>query len=85
MGFTMAGANTRSCATASNCDPTALMIGLAGSSPNPGTDTNIQQASATYRLTELTAGSTTFTAQYRTSGGGSANFTERHMVIIPLP
>src|SRR6185312_9108452 len=47
-------------------------------------DTNFLQASATYVITGLTAGSHTFTVQYRTNGGGAASFSNRTLVVTPL-
>jgi hypothetical protein len=46
-------------------------------------DTNPQQASATYVVTGLTAGSHTFTAKYRVTGGGNAQFANRSLIVIP--
>jgi hypothetical protein len=49
----------------------------------------VERASATSVLSGLTAGSTTFTAQYRTHGTGNLNCTHdyanRAMMVIPLP
>ena len=42
------------------------------------------QFSATYLVTGLTAGSNTFTAKYRTSAN-TATFTNRSIIVIPLP
>jgi hypothetical protein len=43
-----------------------------------------QQASASFVVTGLNAGSTTFTAKYRTSAG-TATFQNRSIWVIPLP
>ena len=36
-------------------------------------------------VTGLTAGSHTFTAKYRVSGGGNAQFSNRSLIVLPLP
>lgn len=46
-------------------------------------DTVPMQASATYLVTGLTAGSHTFTAKYRVTGGGNASFANRGLIVIP--
>jgi hypothetical protein len=44
------------------------------------------QASATFFVTGLSAGSHTFTALYRVNGGlGNTNFAERSIIVIPMP
>lgn len=43
------------------------------------------QQSATFYVTGLTNGSQTFTAQYRHQNGTSATFTNRNIVVIPVP
>ena len=45
------------------------------------------QSSATFYISGLTAGSTTFTAKYKTETGGSKNttFSNRNIIVIPLP
>jgi hypothetical protein len=72
MSYAITGANT-----AAALDANAVI--LAGSA--------VQRASATSVLSGLTAGSTTFTAQYRTQGTGNLNCTyaNRAMMVIPLP
>jgi len=42
------------------------------------------QGSATYLVTGLSPGSTTFTAQYRVTSG-EGQFSMRSIVVIPLP
>ena len=69
MGFVVSGANT-SAAT----DPLAL--NLQGN--------QFVKASATFLLTGLTPGSTTFTAQYRTTGG-TETIHNRYIWAIPQP
>jgi hypothetical protein len=68
MSFAMSGANT----SAGN-DATAL--NLLGN--------NFQKASATFVLSGLTPGTTTFTAKYRVTGG-TASFQNRSIWAIPL-
>jgi hypothetical protein len=46
--------------------------------------TTLEQASAMYLVTGLNAGSTTFTAQYRTTSGSTATFENRSITVIPL-
>jgi hypothetical protein len=45
------------------------------------------QGSATYYVSGLTAGSTTFTAKYRTETGGTVTntFSNRTIIVTPLP
>jgi hypothetical protein len=69
MSFAMSGANT-----SSGNDATAL--NLLGN--------DFQKASASFVLSGLTPGSTTFTAVYRTSAGTST-FQNRSIWAIPLP
>ena len=47
-------------------------------------DERFFQGSATYVVSGLTAGSHTFTAKYRTSAG-TETFTNRSIIVIPLP
>jgi hypothetical protein len=47
------------------------------------TATTFQQASATYLVTGLSAGSHTFTARYRVTAGGNAQFANRSLIVIP--
>jgi collagen triple helix repeat protein len=68
MSFAMSGTNT-----STGSDATAL--NLLGN--------NFQKASATFVLTGLTPGSTTFTAVYRTTAG-TATFQNRSIWLIPL-
>jgi hypothetical protein len=71
MSFAMSGANT---AAAPTDDSTALN--------QVGND--FQKASASFVLSGLTAGSTTFTAVYRTDSG-TATFRNRSIWVMPLP
>jgi hypothetical protein len=48
-------------------------------------DTGTIQASGTYLVTGITPGSQTFTAQYHSSGGRTATFSNRSLIVIPLP
>jgi len=48
------------------------------------TNNNLQQASATFVVSGLSAGSNTFTAQYRASSG-TCTFSNRSIWAIPLP
>jgi hypothetical protein len=43
------------------------------------------QASATYRVTGLTAGSNTFTAKYKVSAASTGTYVNRNIIVIPLP
>ncbi len=74
MGYAVSGATTVA------ASDTRALIRDHGTSSSTG----YVQASATYRVTGLTAGSNTFTLQYRTSGG-TGTFTNRNVVVIPLP
>jgi hypothetical protein len=42
------------------------------------------RASATALITGLTPGSNTFTAKYKQVGSGTATFSDRNIVVIPL-
>jgi hypothetical protein len=71
MSFAMSGAN--------NVPPptnNSTALNLIGN--------DFQKATATFVLTGLTPGSTTFTAKYRTNSG-TATFQNRSMWGIPLP
>jgi len=46
---------------------------------------NAVRLGATYLVTGLTAGSNTFTAQYRSSTTNTCTFTDRNIVVIPWP
>ncbi|MFN8589808.1 MAG: hypothetical protein U0031_00010 [Thermomicrobiales bacterium] len=51
-------------------------------------DDGEMQASATYLITGLTPGSNVFTAKYRLGNAGintSVTFSERNIIVIPLP
>jgi hypothetical protein len=73
-------------------NPTFMSFAVSGATTQAATDTralsllgnNFQQASASFVLTGLTPGSTTFTAKYRTDGG-TATFQNRSIWAIPLP
>ena len=69
MSFAVSGATT---VVAS--DAQALILG----------GNNLQAASASFVVTGLTAGSNTFTAQYKVSGG-TGTFVNRSIWAIPLP
>jgi hypothetical protein len=64
-------------------DTQSVMVGLVGSSN--GSDTNQAQASATYLVTGLTNGNNTFTLNYRSSGGDTITYSNRNIIVIPLP
>lgn len=72
MGFALSGANT---AVAS----TAQSLQFEAYTTNAGF-----QGSATYLLTGLSSGSTTFTAKYEKSGSGNALFGARSIIVWPL-
>lgn len=67
MGFALSGANT-----VAGTDTRSLLV----------FGTNAVQASATYLVTGLTAGSTTFTAKYRVSAG-TGTFSDRSILVRP--
>jgi hypothetical protein len=71
MSFAMSGANTVPPAT-----DNSTALNLIGN--------DFQKASATFVLTGLSPGSTTFTAKYRTNAGTST-FQNRLIWAIPLP
>ena len=75
MGFNIVGANTRTCtgATDAVCDPQVL-----------ASNSVAMQASATYLVTGLNAGSSTFIATYKETGGGGS-ISNRSIIVIPLP
>lgn len=72
MGFAASGANTIS------ANDNAAIINA-----NSATVTSLQGSSYCILLTGLTPGSTTFTAKYRATGG-TANFSNRRIAVIPL-
>jgi hypothetical protein len=75
MGFAISGAST-----AAASDDRALR--------STGRNASEQmQASATFYVTGLTPGVTNFTAKYRTETGGSKNntFSNRNIIVIPMP
>jgi hypothetical protein len=72
MGYAVSGANTIAAA-----DTRVLVIGNSGE-PN-------LSASATFLLTGLTPGSTTFTTKYKRIFGTSAGFTNRFIIVETCP
>ena len=74
MAFAVSGATTR-------------VSSDAQSFRNPGRSVAnaVHQGSATYLVTGLTAGSNTFTAQYRLGTAGTCTFLNRNIIVIPLP
>lgn len=72
MGFALSGANTLA--------PTDA-LSLAFTSPVPGGGTRY---GASFLLQGLTAGSTTFTAKYRISVGGTGTWSDRQIIVTPL-
>ena len=79
MGFAITGTGGRDCSVAATCDAQALVRDLGGNG-----DSGYIQASATYFVTGLSAGSHTFTALYRETGGTAA-FANRNIIVIPMP
>jgi hypothetical protein len=73
MGFAISVGTTRAAA-----DTQALSL------LNAGNQHNTVQHSATFFVTGLNAGSTTFTAKYDASAG-TATFANRTIVVVPLP
>jgi hypothetical protein len=74
MGFAISGATVRA---ASNTQAFSVVRG--------GSQGNIAvQGSATFYVTGLTPGSTTFTAKYDVDGG-TGTFVNRTIVVVPLP
>jgi hypothetical protein len=69
-----------------------MSFAVSGATTMAATDTralvllgnNLQQASASFVVTGLNAGSTTFTAKYKVSGSGTATFSNRSIWVIPL-
>ena len=73
IGYAVTGATT-----------TAALDARSFSLQTPSNAATAAQGSATYRLTGLATGSTTFTLQYRTTSG-TATFANRNITAIPLP
>jgi hypothetical protein len=73
MGFAISGATTRAAS-----DAQALALVRGGSQGAVAT-----QSSATFFVTGLTPGSTTFTAKYDVNGG-TGTFANRTIVVIPI-
>ena len=83
-------------ATSAVDDNQCLMsFAVSGATTVAATDTRSLQlsersqairAGATYLVTGLTAGSNTFTAQYRSENNGSScSFANRNIVVVPWP
>jgi hypothetical protein len=70
MGFAVSGASTVAATT-------TQAVQLVG--------TNAFTLSATFLITGLTAGSNVFTAKYRISFSGTATFSDRNILVQPLP
>jgi hypothetical protein len=77
-GFAVSGATTLAAA-----DSNALLVGSTGSST--GADATHGRVSVTVYLSALTAGSNTFTMQYKSTGGDSITIQNRSLTVIPLP
>ncbi len=79
MGFTITGTGGRDCTggAQATCDAQAL-VEAAGRSEDG------LQASATYVVTGLSAGSHTFALTYR-SGVGVATYANKNLIVMPLP
>lgn len=74
MGFALSGANTVAAAN-TKC----LQFGTSA-------QTFDMRAAATFLLTGLSAGSTTFTAKYNQFGGpGTTNWSDREIIVEPVP
>jgi hypothetical protein len=75
-----------------NCLMSFLSTGTGGEA-TAGDDTSIRlsersnpiRAGATYLVTGLTAGNHTFSARYRASGTTTCTWTDRNIIVIPLP
>jgi hypothetical protein len=76
MSFAVSGATTQAAS-----DERAHIFG--GESVGNNTLKAFAQASTTTVITNLTAGSNTFTTQYKSSSG-TATFTDRSITVIPL-
>jgi hypothetical protein len=77
IGFAVSGATTLA---ASDAQSLMLSSGVNAAASN----TIGAQMSATYLVTGLTAGSNTFTLQYKTSGD-TVTFVNRNIIVIPIP
>ena len=69
MSFAVSGATTQAATDARSL----ILLGNA-----------LQQSTASFVLSGLNPGSTTFTAQYKVSGSGTATFSNRSLFVIPL-
>jgi hypothetical protein len=76
MGYAVSGVTTVAAA-----DSRALMMRNYGGSTTPFISV---QASATYLVSGLNAGSNTFTAKYRVDSS-TGTFVNRNIIVIPLP
>jgi hypothetical protein len=74
MGFAISGATVRA---ASDTQAFSLLRGGAQGAV-------AHQGSATFYVTGLTAGSTTFTAKYDVTAG-TGTFANRTIIVVPLP
>jgi hypothetical protein len=74
MGFAISGATTRA---ASDTQAFSVLRGA-------GQGAIAAQGSATFYVTGLTAGSTTFTAKYDVTLG-TGTFANRTIIVVPLP
>lgn len=79
-GITPTGGNTAFMSVAYAAITAADSLAVAESGGN------FAQLGASYVITGLTAGApVTFTAKYRVTGGGPASFTNRSIIVTPLP
>lgn len=88
MGFAISGATTQAAGTANAAgEVMTLDLGGAVQSGSGGTIWTPQlQCGATYLLTGLAAGSTTFTAKYNQFGtAGTATYANRYMIVETCP
>jgi hypothetical protein len=74
MGFAISGASTQAAS-----DTRALVV------KNGGNQVILVQGSATFFVSGLTPGSTTFTAKYRVSAASTGTFVNRSVIVVPLP
>lgn len=72
MGYAISGATTLASADAT------------GAQASAGVASQRVGASCTAKVTGLTAGSNTFTAQYRTTAAGSVSFLNRYITVVAL-
>jgi hypothetical protein len=74
MGFAITGATTQAAS-----DTQALVV------KNGGAQAILVQGSATFFISGLNTGSTTFTAKYRVSASSTGTFVNRSIIVVPLP